>query len=232
MPKRHGSARNVVLADFRSTKLHHFQHEQSVRNQLNDEGIQYAKVGRKSGGHYGRQQRHWPCRRAEIHQRRRLRLHHRAARDRAGQSEGRTREEFTSRAGRCPNLADLDRLYATIKAEKGALDIILASAAFVEVVPTAFVTPEHFDKTFNTNARGTFFTVQKGLPLLRNGGSIVLVSSGAHLKGIPFLRYVLGDQGGHSLVRPELGSRLKRSRYSCQHAQPGTHRYADHRGPI
>ena len=68
------------------------------------------------------------------------------------------------------SLTDLDRLYATIKAEKGALDIIVANAAFVEVVPTALVTPEHFDKTFNINARGTFFTVQKGLPLLRNGG--------------------------------------------------------------
>src|SRR5262249_44237177 len=62
--------------------------------------------------------------------------------------------------GDVANLADLDRLYATIKAEKGALDIPVANAAFVEVVPTAFVTPEHFDKTFNTNARGTFFTVQ------------------------------------------------------------------------
>jgi NAD(P)-dependent dehydrogenase (short-subunit alcohol dehydrogenase family) len=88
--------------------------------------------------------------------------------------------------GDVASLTDLDRLYATIKAEKGALDIIVANAAFVEVVPTALVTPEHFDKTFNINARGTFFTVQKGLPLLRNGGSIVLVSSGAHLKGIPF----------------------------------------------
>ena len=88
--------------------------------------------------------------------------------------------------GDVANLADLDRLYATIKAEKGALDIIVANAAFVEVVPTASVTPEHFDRTFNVNARGTFFTVQKGLPLLRDKGSIVLVSSGAHLKGIPF----------------------------------------------
>jgi len=54
------------------------------------------------------------------------------------------------------------------------------------MVPTAQVTPEHFDKTFNVNARGTFFTVQKALPLLRNGGSIVLVGSGVHTKGFPF----------------------------------------------
>ena len=134
--------------------------------------------------------------------------------------------------GDVANLADLDRLYATIKADKGALDIIVANAAFVEVVPTALVTPEHFDKTFNLNARGTFFTVQKGLPLLRNGGSIVLVSPGAHLKGIPFYVTYSATKAAMRSFRPELGGRLKRSWYSCQHAQPGTHRYANHRRPI
>ena len=49
----------------------------------------------------------------------------------------------------------------------------------------ASATPEHFDKTFNINARGAFFTVQKALPLMQKGGSIVLVSSGVHLKGVP-----------------------------------------------
>jgi NAD(P)-dependent dehydrogenase (short-subunit alcohol dehydrogenase family) len=83
-------------------------------------------------------------------------------------------------------LSDLDKLYAAIKSEKGALDIVVANAGIVEIVPTKDVTPEHYDKTFNVNARGAFFTVQKALPLLRNGGSIVLVSSGASVKGIPF----------------------------------------------
>ena len=50
----------------------------------------------------------------------------------------------------------------------------------------AAVTPEHFDKTFAVNARGAFFTVQKAVPMMHDGGSIVLVSSGVHLKGIPF----------------------------------------------
>jgi NAD(P)-dependent dehydrogenase (short-subunit alcohol dehydrogenase family) len=91
----------------------------------------------------------------------------------------------TAIQGDIASLADLDRLYETIKAQKGGLDIIDASAGFVEVAPTVAVTPEHFDKTFGINARGTYFTVQKALPLLRDGGSIVLVSSGMHLKGIP-----------------------------------------------
>ena len=83
------------------------------------------------------------------------------------------------------NLSDIDKLYATVKKEKGGVDILVASAGFVEMAPMAAVTPEHFDKTFNLNARGTFFTVQKAVPLLRDGGSIVMVSSGLHLKGIP-----------------------------------------------
>jgi NAD(P)-dependent dehydrogenase (short-subunit alcohol dehydrogenase family) len=61
----------------------------------------------------------------------------------------------------------------------------VASAGFVERRLTASVTPEHFDRTFNVNARGTYFTVQKALPLLRPGGAIVLVSSALHLKGMP-----------------------------------------------
>jgi NAD(P)-dependent dehydrogenase (short-subunit alcohol dehydrogenase family) len=83
-------------------------------------------------------------------------------------------------------LVDLERLFGQVKAEKGGLDILVASAGFVEMAPMAAVTPEHFDKTFAINARGVFFTVQKAVPLMRDGGSIVLVSSGAHLKGIPF----------------------------------------------
>ena len=62
---------------------------------------------------------------------------------------------------------------------------IVANAGFVEwgFLPT--VTPEHFDKTFDINTRGTFFTVQKALPLMNDGGSVILVASCVHLKGIP-----------------------------------------------
>jgi NAD(P)-dependent dehydrogenase (short-subunit alcohol dehydrogenase family) len=88
-------------------------------------------------------------------------------------------------AGDVANLADLDRLYRTVAAEKGRVDIVVASAGFVEHAPIDSATPEHFDKTFNINARGTFFTVQKALPLMKKGGSIVLVASVLHLKGLP-----------------------------------------------
>ena len=70
-------------------------------------------------------------------------------------------------------------------AKKGKIDVIFAGAAFVEKMVTAAVTPEHFDKTFNTNARGTYFTVQKALPYLNDGASIILVASAGKNKGFP-----------------------------------------------
>jgi NAD(P)-dependent dehydrogenase (short-subunit alcohol dehydrogenase family) len=83
------------------------------------------------------------------------------------------------------NLDDLDRLYGIVRDQKGALDIVVASAGFVERKLTQDATPAHFDKTFGIYARGVYFTVQKALPLMRKGGSVVLVSSGLHLKGLP-----------------------------------------------
>lgn len=95
-------------------------------------------------------------------------------------------KNVTAVQGDVAELSDLDNLYAAVKSEKGALDIVVANAGIGEMVATKDATPEHYDKTFNVNARGSFFTVQKALPLLRNGGSIVLVSSVASVKGIPF----------------------------------------------
>lgn len=83
------------------------------------------------------------------------------------------------------NLEDLDKVAATVKAEKGRVDIIVSNAALVEQAPIDTLTPEHFDKTFNLNARGPVFLVQKLLPLMPKGGSIILVSSAMHGMGIP-----------------------------------------------
>jgi NAD(P)-dependent dehydrogenase (short-subunit alcohol dehydrogenase family) len=94
-------------------------------------------------------------------------------------------KNVTAVQGDVANLDDLDRLYRTVKDEKGAIDIIVASAGFVERILTQDATPAHFDKTFGINARGVYFTVQKALPMMREGGSIVLVSSALHLKGLP-----------------------------------------------
>ncbi len=87
--------------------------------------------------------------------------------------------------GDIANLADLDKLYATVKASKGHLDIVFANAGLGEFAAIGDITEEHFDKTFNANVRGTVFTVQKALPLLKDGGSVILTGSIASVKGIP-----------------------------------------------
>ncbi|MBW4567230.1 MAG: SDR family oxidoreductase [Tolypothrix carrinoi HA7290-LM1] len=83
------------------------------------------------------------------------------------------------------NLADLDRLFATIKQEQGHLDIIFANAGGGQIAPLGAITEEHFDKTFNINVKGLLFTVQKALPLLPEGASIILNASTASIKGTP-----------------------------------------------
>jgi NAD(P)-dependent dehydrogenase (short-subunit alcohol dehydrogenase family) len=86
--------------------------------------------------------------------------------------------------GDAGNLADLDRLYDTVKAQKGHIDVLYASAGFGEFnVPLGSITEADFDKTFNVNVRGTLFTVQKALPLMRDGGSIIMTGSIASVKG-------------------------------------------------
>src|SRR5207245_8727641 len=75
------------------------------------------------------------------------------------------------------NLADLDRLYATVKKEKGHSDIVFANAGTGEFAPLGSITERHYDKTFDTNVKGLLFTVQKALPLLRDGSAIALHAS-------------------------------------------------------
>ena len=82
------------------------------------------------------------------------------------------------------NENDLDRLYDQVKTEKGRVDVLVANAGFLEQSKLGEVTRDHFDKIFDINARGTFFTVQKALPLIGNGGSIILIGSIAGFKGL------------------------------------------------
>ena len=82
------------------------------------------------------------------------------------------------------NLSDLDRLYERVNAEKGRIDVLYASAGYGEFnVPLGSITEANFDQTFNTNVKGTLFTVQKALPLMRDGGSIIMTGSIASVKG-------------------------------------------------
>jgi NAD(P)-dependent dehydrogenase (short-subunit alcohol dehydrogenase family) len=82
-------------------------------------------------------------------------------------------------------LADLDRLYAVVKEQQGRVDVLFANAGGGELVPLREITEAHFDKTFNSNVKGLLFTVQKALPLLTDGASIILNASIASSKGTP-----------------------------------------------
>ncbi|HXM05444.1 MAG TPA: SDR family oxidoreductase [Chthoniobacterales bacterium] len=86
--------------------------------------------------------------------------------------------------GDVAKLADLDRLYEIVKA-KGRIDVVLANAGLAEFSPLEKITEEHFDKLFNLNVKGALFTVQKALPLLNDGASIILTGSVAGVKGTP-----------------------------------------------
>jgi NAD(P)-dependent dehydrogenase (short-subunit alcohol dehydrogenase family) len=83
------------------------------------------------------------------------------------------------------DLDDLDRLFGTVKEEKGAVDVLWASAGTGEQSRLGEITEEHFDAAFSLNARGTLFTVQKALPLFNDGGSIFMTGSNASLRGYP-----------------------------------------------
>jgi NAD(P)-dependent dehydrogenase (short-subunit alcohol dehydrogenase family) len=86
--------------------------------------------------------------------------------------------------GDVSKMADLDRLFATIKDKFGHLDVVFANAGHGAVVPLQQVTEDQFDGEFATNVKGLFFTVQKALPLLRDGASIILNASIAATKGM------------------------------------------------
>lgn len=82
------------------------------------------------------------------------------------------------------SLADLDKLFAQIKQEKGRVDVVFANAGGGSLAPLGTITEELYDQTFNTNVKGLLFTVQKALPLIPDGGSIILNASIASIKGL------------------------------------------------
>jgi NAD(P)-dependent dehydrogenase (short-subunit alcohol dehydrogenase family) len=81
------------------------------------------------------------------------------------------------------NLADLDRSFDVVKDQKGHIDILFANAGIIQFAPLGKISEEHFDKLFNINVKGLLFTVQKALPIFRDGGSIILTASIGASKG-------------------------------------------------
>lgn len=82
-------------------------------------------------------------------------------------------------------LADIDRLYDAIQQKHAQIDVIFANAGGGEMAPLGAITEEHYQRTFDTNVKGVLFTVQKALPLLRDGASVILTSSTTSISGTP-----------------------------------------------
>ncbi|TAL55287.1 SDR family oxidoreductase [Pandoraea sp.] len=104
--------------------------------------------------------------------------------------------------GSVSDLADLHRLYAAVKAERGTLDIVFANAGTGSPLPLGQITGQHVDDIFGTNVKGTIFTVQKALPLMSSGGSIILTGSSAGTTGAPgFTAYSASKAAVRNLAR-------------------------------
>lgn len=88
-------------------------------------------------------------------------------------------------SGSVTDAGDLDRLYETVRAERGALDILLANAGTGSFAPLGEITPEQYDQIFDINVKGLIFTVQKALPLMAKGASIILTGSTTGVMGTP-----------------------------------------------
>lgn len=136
------------------------------------------------------------------------------------------RSNVTGVQGDVAKLADLDRLYETVGKVKGRIDIIFANAGVGEFVPFGKVSEEHFDKLFNINVQGALFTVQKGLTLLNDGGSIILTGSIAGIKGTAAFWRLRSKQGCGSIFRAHLDDRSQRSSHPIECYQPGSNQHA------
>lgn len=101
----------------------------------------------------------------------------------------------TRTQGDVGNLSDLDRLYDAVKKDNRPLDIIFANAGVAKLAQFGTVDEGFFDLHFNANVKGLFFSVQKGLPLMKSGGSITLTGSIADSKGFPAMSVYSATKG-------------------------------------
>lgn len=99
------------------------------------------------------------------------------------------------------NLKDLDRLFKTIEEEKGTLDVVFANAGWGEFAALGSITEEHFEKHFAINVKGVVFTVQKALPLLRDGGAVVINGSMVSVLGQPAFSVYSATKAAVSTLR-------------------------------
>ncbi|MCZ0997315.1 SDR family NAD(P)-dependent oxidoreductase [Streptomyces mirabilis] len=102
--------------------------------------------------------------------------------------------------------ADLDRLFGTVAEEKGKIDVVVANSGLVDPQVFVQITEASFDRVFNVNARGTLFTAQNALPLMNDGGSIILVGSIAGHVGTPIMDSQADSKEGADAIRAAFAS--------------------------
>ena len=117
--------------------------------------------------------------------------------------------------------SDLDRLYAAVKAERGSLDIVFANAGVGSQLKLGEITAKHIDDTFDTNVKGTIFTVQKALPLMGRGGSIILTGSSAGTTGAPAFTAYSASKAARTEPGAQLGGGPEGHRHPGQRAVAG-----------
>ena len=134
-------------------------------------------------------------------------------------------KNVTGVQGDVSNLEDLDRLYDTVKQQKGQIDVLFANAGIMESASLGSITESHFDKIFSVNVKGLLFTVQKALPLFQDGGSIVLTASVGGSKGIQALSLYNASKARYTIVRAFLDRRFETPQDPRQRCQPWSDRH-------
>ena len=123
--------------------------------------------------------------------------------------------------GDAANLADLDRLFETVKREKGRIDILYASAGTGEAVPLGEITEQHFDATFGLNTRGTLFNGSKGVAAVQRRRIDLHDRVSGFAQRFSWLQRVCGEQGGVARIRARVAQRTEGQEYPGERAAPG-----------
>src|SRR3954447_6331040 len=127
----------------------------------------------------------------------------------------------TAVQGDVARLADLDRLYQVVKEKHGKVDVVFGNAGVGELVPIADVTEAHFDKLFDINVKGLLFTVQKALPLMPDGGSVILNGSIAGYTGAPAFSVYSATKAAIRSFAPSWTNDLKGRKIRVNTLSPG-----------
>lgn len=135
-------------------------------------------------------------------------------------------KNVTAVQGDVASLGDLDKLYDAVRKQNRRIDVLFANAGVSQPKPIADVDETFFDLHFDANVKGLYFTVQKALPLLNDGASVILNGSIATIKGFPRYQHLQRDQGRGTLFCPHSGERTRQSSHSRQHTQPGPYRHS------